>query len=178
MQGIRHTNGSQARVEPRKVLSVVSSDVNILVVHGDEISHEEISKGISKIPGRNRTRSLQETSADTGWKRVGMVSRINTKARESILEEDLAKNVSLSLHNSFCLNGELKVKVSPNQAMRLQEYKELMRSFEQLKAWEEIVISSDDEEALLRQITVPNSPGPSTSKARNTKSVGSSVWVS
>ena len=32
----------------------------------------------------------------TGWKRVGRVSRDNTKARESILEEDLAKNVSLS----------------------------------------------------------------------------------
>ena len=107
MQGIRHTNGSQARLEPHNVLYVVLSDVNILVVHGggDEISHEEISKGISRVPGRNRTRSLQETSADTGWKRVGMVSRINTKARESILEEDLAKNVSLSLHNSFCLTG-------------------------------------------------------------------------
>ena len=30
----------------------------------------------------------------TGWKRVGRVSRDNTKARESILEEDLAKNVA------------------------------------------------------------------------------------
>ena len=97
------------------------------------------------------------------------MSRDNTKARESILEEDLAKNVSLSLHNSFCLNGESKVKGLSNQAKRLQEQREWMRSFEQLKAWEEIVISSDDEEALLRQITVSNSSGPSTSKARNTK---------
>ena len=40
----------------------------------------------------------------TGWKRVGRVSQDNTKARESIFEEDLAKNVSLSLHNSFWLN--------------------------------------------------------------------------
>ena len=40
-------------------------------------------------------------SITTGWNRVGRVSRDNTKARESILEEDLAKNVSLSLHNSF-----------------------------------------------------------------------------
>ena len=105
----------------------------------------------------------------TGWKRVGRVSRDNTKARESILKEDLAKNVSLSLHNSFCLNRELKVKGFLNQALRLQEQKEWMQSFEQLKAWEEIVISSDDEEALLRQITVSNSSGPGTSKARNTK---------
>ena len=51
----------------------------------------------------------------------------------------------------------------------MQEQREWMRSFEQLKAWEEIVISSDDEEALLRQIMVSNSSGPSTSKARNTK---------
>ena len=34
-----------------------------------------------------------------------------SKARESILEEDLAKNVSLSLHNSFCLNRESKKKM-------------------------------------------------------------------
>ena len=81
----------------------------------------------------------------------------------------MAKNVSLSLHNSFCLNRESKVKGLSNQAMRLQEQREWMRSFEQLKAWEEIVISSDDEEALLRQITVSNSSGPSSSKARNTK---------
>ena len=40
----------------------------------------------------------------TGWKRVGRVSRDNTKARELILEEDFAKNVSLILHNSFCYN--------------------------------------------------------------------------
>ena len=105
----------------------------------------------------------------TGWKRVDGVSRDNTKARESILEEDLAKNVSLSLHNSFCLNRELKMKGLPNQAARLQEQREWMRSYDQLKAWEEIVISSDDEEALLRQITVSNSSGPSTSMARNTK---------
>ena len=105
----------------------------------------------------------------TGWKRVGRVSRDNTKARESILEEDLAKNVSLSLHNSFCLNRELKSKSLPNQAARLQEQREWMRSYEQLRAWEKIVISSDDEEALLRQITVSNSSGPSTSKARSRK---------
>ena len=52
----------------------------------------------------------------------------------------------------------------PNQAARLQEQREWMRSYEQLKAWEEIVISSDDDEALLRQITVSNSSGPITSK--------------
>ena len=52
------------------------------------------------------------------------MSRDNTKARESILEEDLAKNVSLSLHNSFCLNREPRVKALPNQAKRLQEQRE------------------------------------------------------
>ena len=57
----------------------------------------------------------------TGWKRVGRVSRDNIKARDSILEEDLAKNVSLSLHISFCLSRESKVNGLPNQAKKLQE---------------------------------------------------------
>ena len=50
-------------MEPHKVLSVISSDVDVLAVHGDERSHKEISKGISTVPGRDRTGSLQETSA-------------------------------------------------------------------------------------------------------------------
>ena len=100
----------------------------------------------------------------TGCKRVGRVSRDNTKARESILEEGLAKNFSLSLHNSFGLNRESKVKGLPNQAKRLQEQKEWMRAYEQLKAWEKIVISSDDDEELTRQITMSSVSGPGTSK--------------
>ena len=63
-----------------------------------------------------------------GWKRVGRVSQDNTKARESILEEDLTKNVSLSLHNSFCRNTESNVKFLPNQVKRLQEQREWMRA--------------------------------------------------
>ena len=98
-----------------------------------------------------------------------LVTDLVTPILESILGEDLVKNVSLSLYYSFCLNRELKKKGLPHQAARLQEQKEWMRSFEQLRAWEEVVISSDEEEALLRQITVSNSSGPSTSKARNTK---------
>ena len=64
MQGIRHANGCQARMEPHNVLSVVPSDVDILVVHSDEGSHEEIPKRISTVPGGDRSGSLQETSAD------------------------------------------------------------------------------------------------------------------
>ena len=64
MQGIRHTNGSQTHVEPLEILSLVSRDFNILVIRGDEESHEETSKGLSTIPGRARTRCFQETSAD------------------------------------------------------------------------------------------------------------------
>ena len=63
MQGIRHTKGSQARMEPHKDLYVVSSDVDVLAVYGDERSHEEISKGTSTVHGRDRTGSLQDTSA-------------------------------------------------------------------------------------------------------------------
>ena len=66
----------------------------------------------------------------TGWKRIVKVSRDNTKPRESILQEDLAKNVSLSLNNSFCLNRESKVNSPSNQVKRLQEQREWMRAYE------------------------------------------------
>ena len=48
--------------------------------------------------------------------------------------------------------------------MRLQEQKEWLRVYEELKVWEEIVISSEDEEKLSRQITVSSAYGPSVSK--------------
>ena len=135
----------------------------------DEKARMELLSKMIKLRGAFKGPLLTHCNAiTTGWKRVGGVSRDNTKARKSILEEDLAKNVSLSLHYSFCLNRESKMKGLPNQAKRLQEQREWMRSYEQLKAWEEIVISSDDEKALLRQITVSNASGPSTSRARST----------
>ena len=64
MQGFCHTNGSQTLMEPLEVLSLVSSAVKVLVIHGNEGSYEETSKGISTVPGRDRTGGLQETSAD------------------------------------------------------------------------------------------------------------------
>ena len=48
-------------MEPHKVLSVVSSDLNILVVYDDERPHE---KTLSAVPGGDRTGSLQETAVD------------------------------------------------------------------------------------------------------------------
>ena len=44
----------------------------------------------------------------------------------------------------------------PNQAKILQEQMERLWAYEQLKAWEEIVISFVDEEELARQITMSN----------------------
>ena len=64
MQGVRHIYGGQARMEPHKVLSLVSSDIDILVVYGDERPHEEASQRIPTVPGRDRTGSLQETFDD------------------------------------------------------------------------------------------------------------------
>ena len=60
----------------------------------------------------------------TGWRSIGKVFRDNTKARELILEEDLAKNASLSLHHSFCLNREPKAKKLTGQPRRLQKQRE------------------------------------------------------
>ena len=134
MQGIRYTNGGQACVEPHRVLPMVSNDIDVLVIRGDEGSHGKISENyrqfLDEIGPEAFKRPLltHRNAIKTGWKRAGRVSRNNTKARESILEEDSAKNVSLSLHNSLCVNRESKVKGLPSQTKRLQEQREWMQS--------------------------------------------------
>ena len=47
--------GGEARVESQKILLMVSSDVDVLFVHGDEGSHEEASERVLIVPGRDRT---------------------------------------------------------------------------------------------------------------------------
>ena len=64
MQSIRHTDGSQTHMEPFEVLSMVSGDTDVLVVHDNERSHEKASKGVSTVPGRDWARSFQETPVD------------------------------------------------------------------------------------------------------------------
>ena len=51
-------------MKPHKILSVVSSDIDLLVVRGDEGSHEEASERISTVPEGDRAEGLQETLAD------------------------------------------------------------------------------------------------------------------
>ena len=51
MQSIRYTYGGQARVEPHKILPMVSSGIDVLAIRGDEGSHAEASEGISTVPG-------------------------------------------------------------------------------------------------------------------------------
>ena len=89
----------------------IPNDADVLVVHDNERSHEKTSKEYRQFQAEigpeafKRPLLTHRNAITTGWKRVGKMSRDNTKARESILEEDLAKNVSLSLHNSFGKGG-------------------------------------------------------------------------
>ena len=49
MQSILDYHGGEARVDSHKILPMVSSDVDVLVVHGDEGSHEEASARVSIV---------------------------------------------------------------------------------------------------------------------------------
>ena len=95
-------------MEPHKVLSVVSSVSWLYMVTKDHMKkyQKEYRHFMAEIGPEAFKRPLltHRNAITTGWKIVGRVSRDNTKARESILEEDLAKDVSLNLYNSFCLN--------------------------------------------------------------------------
>ena len=52
-------------MESHKILFMISSDADVLVVHGDEESHKQASEKISTVPVLDRARGLQETLANS-----------------------------------------------------------------------------------------------------------------
>ena len=105
MQSIRHTNGSQTRMERLRYFPWFRATLTswLYMTTKDHMrKHQKEYRQFQAEIGPEafkRTLLTHRNAIRTGWKRVGKMSRDNTKARESILEEDLAKNVSLSLHN-------------------------------------------------------------------------------
>ena len=49
----------------------------------------------------------------TAVKRTSMTSECNERVKEEMLKEDLERNVTLCLHNSFCRNKESNVDPPP-----------------------------------------------------------------
>ena len=60
VQSTLYTHGGEARVELHKTYPMVSSDVDVLVVHGDERSHEEASERVSTVPGQDRAEASRD----------------------------------------------------------------------------------------------------------------------
>ena len=121
MQGIRHTDGNEVLLETNTTFLVVQGNIGLLLVYLDEKTHEEAFLAELGPKTFNRPLLTHRIGITTEWKRAGKLSRDNTKARESILEEDLAKSVSLSVYNSFCLNRESNVNKLSNYLKSLQE---------------------------------------------------------
>ena len=68
-------------MESHTILLMVSRDTDVLAVRVDEESNEETSKRILSVPkGFKRPLLTHRSMITTGWKRVGKVSRDNTKA--------------------------------------------------------------------------------------------------
>ena len=103
--------------------ATLKSWLNALTMNHMRKHQKEYRQFVAEIGPETFKRALltHRNRITTGWKRVGKVFRDKTKARESILEEYLAQNVSLSLHHSFCLNRKPKVKKLKIQPRRLQE---------------------------------------------------------
>ena len=64
MQSILYTHGGEARLDSYKILPMFLSDVDVLVVLGDERSHEEASERLSTVPGRDRAGNFSEILAN------------------------------------------------------------------------------------------------------------------
>ena len=59
----------------------------------------------------------------TALKRTSRTSECDGREREEMLKEDLKRNVTLCLHNSFCRNRETNVDPLPSCKQRVEEQK-------------------------------------------------------
>ena len=59
----------------------------------------------------------------TAVKRISRTSERRGKEKEETLKEDLERNVTLGLHNSFCSNRESNVNPLPCCKQRIEEQK-------------------------------------------------------
>ena len=57
----------------------------------------------------------------TAMKRTSRTSECDGREKEEMLKEDLKRNVTLSLHNSFCRNRETNVDPLPCCKQRVEE---------------------------------------------------------
>ena len=122
-------------LEPHNIPPMVQCNPGVMAIHVCQITFEETRERISTVPGRNwptafkRSKITHLNGVTTRWKRAGKVSRENTEARASILEEDLSKSVSLSFHTSVCRKRETRAKMLSNHALSLREQKDWMQSY-------------------------------------------------
>ena len=59
----------------------------------------------------------------TAVKRTSRTSEYDRREREEMLKEDLERNVTLCLHNSFCRNREANVDPLPCSKQRVEQQK-------------------------------------------------------
>ena len=59
----------------------------------------------------------------TAVKRISRTSELDGREKEEMLKEDLERNVTLCLHNSFCRNRESNVDPLPCCKQRVEEQK-------------------------------------------------------
>ena len=60
-------------------------------------------------------------------KRTSRMSESNGREKEEMLKEDLERNVTLCLHNSFCRNRESNVERRQNFQRRQNSYRRVAR---------------------------------------------------
>ena len=88
--------------------------------HGRVYSGYQVDIGAGAF---KRAFVTHRNAVTTAVKRISRPSERSGKTKEEMLKEDLERNVTLSLHNSFCRNGESNVDPLPCCKQRVEEQK-------------------------------------------------------
>ena len=101
-----------------------------MVVRKCQKAHVEARQGVQWISAGHWSRSFQASFRDSSEcsdhiavKRISRTSERSGKEKEEMLKEDLERNVTLCLHNSFCRNRESNVDPLPCCKQKVEEQK-------------------------------------------------------
>ena len=123
MQNLEHSDGSEKDLGQKTTAAMVQSQHDCMVVqskHSRVYSEYQLDNGAGAF---KRASVTHRKAVTTAVKRTSRTSEWDGRKRGERLEEELERNVTLCLHNSFCRNRETNVDPIPCCKQRIERKK-------------------------------------------------------
>ena len=122
MQKFEHSDGSEQDMGQKTTDAMVQSQHDCMLVRRCQEAYVQTQLHIG-AGAFKRAFVTHRNAVTTAVKRTSRTSECDGREREEMLKEDLERNVTLCLHNSFCRIRETNVDPLPCCKQRVEEQK-------------------------------------------------------